>query len=833
MSMPRFFAPALASLLGLALLASFSRAAAPASPRLELSPSTLDLAGPEHRHGLLVTAIVRDGSVSDVTAQVAYQSRDPRIVEVAAPGSLVGRAAGKTTIAVSYKGLAAILPVQVGTSAPKTAPSFLNDVMPLFTRLGCNQGACHGKNVGQNGFRLSLRGYAPEWDYLWVTREYSGRRINAAVPEASLLLRKPLGLAPHGGGKVIRAGSREHGTLSSWIRAGAPGPMKNETEVRRLEVLPGRRTLRPGQEQQLLVRAQYSDGRWRDATWLAQLAVNDGAVAEVSPAGKLRILRPGETAVRASFMGQVAVMIATVPNEKPVAAELLTHRNSFIDEHVFAKLGEMRIEPADICSDSALIRRAFLDTIGSLPSPEEARAFLADGRADKRGRLVDRLLDRPEFVDYWALQLADLLQNRKERDHDVRGTKGVRSFHQWLRKQVAANRPWNELARDILTATGKSTENPAVGYYIVTVGENREADRSEVVASVAQAFLGTRIGCAQCHNHPLEKYTQDDYYHFAAYFSRIRLDRKDPRQGPTVLAVSLPDPNQNKNPVGVTQPRTGMFMKPQPLDRSVSSVLPGDDPRAKLASWITDPKNEYFAGAMVNRLWRHYLGVGLVEPVDDLRASNPPTNPELWKALNREFVSKKYDLKHMMRLILKSRTYQLSSTTTPGNEKETRFYSHYYARRLPAEVLLDALAVSTGVPNTFEGYPVGVRAVQLPDPQLKSYFLTLFGRSLRVTACACERNGEVTLAQLLHLQNGDSVVQKIRAPAGRLGSLLKKKKSDAAVVADLFLATLSRMPKEAEMAAVQESLAEGDSREEVFRDLFWALLNTKEFAFNH
>ncbi|HZT81058.1 MAG TPA: DUF1553 domain-containing protein, partial [Gemmataceae bacterium] len=444
----------------------------------------------------------------------------------------------------------------------------------------------------------------------------------------------------------------------------------------------------------------------------------------------------------------------------------------------------------------------------------------------------DHLLARPEFVDYWALQLGDLFQNRRERDHDVRGTKGVRAFHDWLRRQVAANRPWDELAREVLTATGKTTDHPAVGYFVVTVGEHREAEKSEVVASVAQAFLGTRIGCAQCHNHPLEKYTQDDYYHFAGFFSRVQLRRKDPKQGPTELVVSAPDPNRNKEPVGVTQPRTGQFLKPQPLDRSPTDVRPGEDPRAKLAAWMTDPKNEQFSGAMVNRLWKHFLGVGLVEPVDDLRASNPPSNPELWAALNREFVSHKFDLKHLMRQILISRTYQLRSATRPGNAADARFYSHYYARRLPAEVLLDAISQATGVPDAFPGYPVGVRALQLPDPGLKSYFLSLFGRSERVTACACERNGEVTMPQLLHLQNGETVVQKVRSGDGRLAALLKAHKDDAKVTEELFLATLSRLPTAKELAVVKAQLADG-GREEVFRDLFWALMNSKEFSFNH
>jgi hypothetical protein len=735
-------------------------------------------------------------------------------------------------------GTAAVLLVFTSTihaetpPAASAPPSFLNDVMPIFTRLGCNQGACHGKGSGQNGFRLSLRGYAPELDYFWITREFVGRRFDSAVPENSLLLQKPLGRAPHEGGKVLQEGSREHQVLLRWLQAGAPGPVKTDPAVTRLELSPGSRTMQVGQEQRLQVRAEYSDGQTRDVTWLAKFDANDAGIVTISLTGTAKVLRHGETAVRASFQGQVAVAIFTAPYDQPVPAERLAQRNNFVDEHVFAKLATLRIEPSDLSGDEEFIRRVFLDTIGTLPTAAEVRAFLGDKQADKRATLIDALLARPEFVDYWALQLADLFQNRRERDHDVRGTKGVRAFHAWLREQVAANRAWDDLARAVLTATGPANENPAVGYYIVTVGEHREAEKSEVVSSVAQAFLGTRIGCAQCHNHPLEKYTQDDYYHFAGFFSRIKMERKNPQQGPTILRVGTANPQQEKNPVGVVQPRTGQFLKAQPLDRTPAALEPGQDPRAKLAEWMTDPNNEYFSGAMVNRVWRHFLSVGLVEPVDDLRASNPPTNPELWRALNKEFVARKYDLKHLIRLIVNSRTYQLTSATRPDNATDTRFHSHYYARRLPAEVFNDALSQSTDVPEAYPGYPLGVRAIQLPDPGLRSYFLTMFGRSERVTACACERSGEVTMPQLLHLQNGESVVRKIGAGDGRLAGLLKSGASDDQVIEELFLTTLSRKPNAEAIAVVKKSLTQ-EKRDEVFRDLFWALLNSKEFAFNH
>lgn len=813
-----------------ALLCSVAAAEPPA--RLVLHPAAIELHGPGARHRVLVTAVAADGRANDVTDQAAFVSRAPNAVAVTADGECRAVADGQTEVAVNFAGQSAVLAVVVKETQQTKPVSFLNDVVPVLTRAGCNQGACHGKGAGQNGFRLSLRGYAPEFDHEWLTREFTGRRIDPAFPEDSLLLRKPLGQTPHEGGKLFGTNSREYAVLLGWIKDGAPRPSKDDPEVRRLEVLPGNRTLRVGAGQQLLIVAETSDGRKKDVTWLTKFEANDAGMAEVTPAGKVTVLRPGETAVRATFQGQVAVVIVTSPFDAVVRPEALAQKNNFIDEHVFNKLAALRIEPSDLCDDEAFLRRASLDAIGTLPTADEVRAFLADKRPDKRARLIDALLERPEFVDYWALQLGDLFQNRRERDHDVRGSKGVRAFHEWLRRQVASNRPWDEIARDVLTAQGNSGDNPAIGYYVVTLGESSSAAQSEVVASVAQALLGTRIGCAKCHNHPLEKYTQDDFYHFAGFFTRITFDRKEPSKGATTLTVGCRDKNEEKRPVGTGQPRTGQFLLARPLDRSATPIEPGQDPRAVLAAWMTDPKNEYFSGAMVNRVWRHYLGVGLVEPVDDLRASNPPTNPELWQALNREFVAHKFDLKHLMRLVLNSRTYQLSSATRPTNEIDTRFHSHYYARRLPAEVLLDALAQCTGVPDAFPGYPVGVRAVQLPEPGPRSYFLSLFGRSERVTACACERSGEVTMPQLLHLQNGQSVVQKLHAGDGSLAALLKAKRSDEQVIEELFLATLGRPPTMAQMTTVKRDLTP-ETREEVFRDLFWALLNSKEFAFNH
>lgn len=863
-------------------LSSVALGESPAS--LEVRPPEVKLHGAAAEHGLLVTAVYADGRKLDVTTQARLTSTQPTIAAVSPAGRLLAVADGTCEVVVEFAGRQVNVPVSVSSSDNVAPPSFRNDVEPVLTRFGCNQGACHGKLAGQNGFRLSLRGYAPEWDYGWITREFDGRRISPTSPTESLLLKKPTGQMTHLGGRLFEPDNAAYRTLLRWIESGTPGLIPDEATVQRIEVLPGDRSLRTGETQQLLVLAHYSDGCVRDVTWLAQFFSNDLSLLEVTPSGLVKALRCGESVVRVHFQSQVEVVTFTVPYEHEVDAAQFAERRGVIDEHVFEKLASLRLPPSPLCDDATFLRRVYLDLIGTLPTPAEVTAFLADSSPDKRTRLVDTLLERPEWVDYWTLQLCDVLQNRKERDHDVRGAKGVRSMHAWVRSQLAANRPWHEIARDVLTAQGDSVQNPQVGYFIVTVGEQRNVGEMEVVSSVAQAFLGTRIGCAKCHNHPLERYTQDDYYHFAAYFARLQLQRKHSAEGPTSLVVATQDEENNarqiadvdkklkeltdslagksdadaepirkqieeqsrhrenllkqrdeirQRPITVRQPRTGEHLAPQSLGGKPASLASEQDPRTALAAWMTDPSNEYFSGAMVNRIWKHFFAVGLVEPVDDLRASNPPTNRELWTSLNREFVQSNYNLKHLMRLIVTSRAYQLSEATTPKNETDQRFYSHYYARRLPAEVLLDAISQSVGVPEKFDGYPLGMRAIQLPDPGVGSYFLGLFGRSDRVTACACERSGEVNLPQLLHLQCGESLAQKFSDPNCRLKKLAADEPDDAKAVEMIFLASLSRKPNDAELAAVLAALDGAENREAALQDVFWAVLNTKEFAFNH
>jgi hypothetical protein len=760
-------------------------------------------------------------------------------------------------------------------------PSFLQDIEPILTKAGCNSGGCHGKLAGQNGFRLSLRGFAPEWDHEWISGEGRSRRINLAFPEESLLVQKATGRLPHEGGVRFRPGSRFERTMLEWIAQRAPGPDAAEASPVALEVVPPSQTVSPGQVVQLRVDARYADGSRRDVTWLAQFFPNEESMLKVSPDGAVKALRAGESAVRVHFQSLVEVARFSAPFAADVSRSDFASARTAVDGPVFAKLRELRIPHAAACDDATFIRRASLDATGVLPEPARVAAFLADASPDKRERLVEELLSSPAWIDYWTLQLADLLQNRRERDHDVRGAKSVRLFHAWLRGQVAAHVGWDRIAREILLASGDSFTRPATGYFITVIGEKKRVEESELPDSVAQSFLGTRIGCARCHNHPLERFTQDDFYHFAAFFSRTTLKRGATARTPSsVIAASAEELEQiqrleeaaarlssvrdevaavgeepgeadiqkrlvarekeyaeaqdrvaraHARAPGVLQPRTSRTVGPRTLDRTEPAFDPDRDPREGFVEWML--ASDTFAGAMVNRIWKHFFQTGLVEPVDDLRASNPPSNGVLWDVLLQEFRGHDFDLQHLMRTILNSRAYQLASDSLPENRSDARFYSHYLARRLPAEVLLDAIHSATGVPSAFEGYPVGLRAVQLAEPGVSSYFLSLFGRSERVTACACERAGEVTLPQLLHLKNSEDLHQRIIKEGARLDSLLQRS-GNGEVVRELFLSTVSRLPTDAETGAIEAQLA-GADRRAVFSDLLWALLNSKEFAFNH
>jgi hypothetical protein len=723
-------------------------------------------------------------------------------------------------------------PPAPANSAP--APSFRNQVIPLLTRAGCNSGACHGALAGKGGLKLSLRGYDPEADHFVLTRQALGRRVDRTEPARSLVLRKPTLAVPHGGGQRVEVGSEDYRILADWVAAGAPGPRPDDPRVQRLEILPPAAVLRPRDTVQLTVRAWYSDGRSADVTRWAKFNSSEELVAAVDAAGKVTVAGHGETAVTVWFSNLVAAARVTSPFPESVDAKTFAKapRHNFIDELVLKKLEALHVPPSPPCTDAEFIRRAYLDAAGVLPAPEEVARFLADPAPDKRARLVDALLERPEFVDYWAYKWSDLLLITTRRLPQP----AVWSFYDYVRRGVADNKPWDRLAREILTANGSTLQNGAANYFVL------HKDVTDLTESTAVTFLGTSVTCCRCHNHPLEKWTQDQYWGLANLFARVTLKNGDRPGEVTVQAEPAGD---------ALHPRRGVPMPPAPLDGQPLALDDPRDRRAAFADWLTAPENSYFARALANRVWRNFLGRGLVEPEDDLRQTNPPTNPELLDALAADFVAHRYDVKHLIRTVMTSAAYQRSSKPLPANVADDRFYSHYLVRRLPAEVILDAYSQVTGVPTPFTaiasnasdsatpyaGFPPGTRALQLPDSRVVSRFLDAFGRPERAAACSCERQQDSSVGQALHVNNGQTLNDKLRDKGCRIEAWLKEGVGDEEAVSRVYQLALSRLPTDAELAKFKALLGEAASdkvatRREALEDVFWSVLSSKEFLFN-
>jgi hypothetical protein len=709
------------------------------------------------------------------------------------------------------------------------APSFRNQIIPMMTKLGCNSGACHGALAGKGGLKLSLRGYAPSIDHFVLTRQALGRRVDTIEPARSLLLLKPTLTVPHGGGQRMEVGSADYQILANWIAAGASPPREDDTRIQRLEVVPHAAVLQPNETLQVRVRAHYSDGHATDVTHWVKFNSTEDLVAAVDQEGKVRVAGYGETAITIWYSNLVATCRITSPLPNPIPAGLFAkaeQRNS-IDGLVLRKLEALRIPPSPLCTDEEFIRRLYLDAAGILPTPEEVTRYLSDLRPDRRARLIDALLERPEFVDYWAYKWSDLLllSTRKL------AQPAMWAFYQYIRQSVATNKPWDQFAREILTANGSTLRDGAANYFVL------HRDVTDLTEATSVTFLGMSITCCRCHNHPLEKWTQDQYWGMANLFSRVAL--KNGERGGEVSVQELPTGD-------IPHPRRNIAMPPTPLD---GVPLPPDsrvNRRLYFADWLTSPENPYFAKAIVNRVWRNFLGRGLVEAEDDLRQTNPPTNPELFDALAHDFVAHRYDVKYLMRAILNSATYQRSARPLPGNVTDDRFYSHYLIRRLSAEVILDAYTQVTGVPTPFAIYfderpvfqfPVGTRAQQLPDVRIASTFLDAFGRPERTQTCSCERQQDSSVSQALHLNNGQTLNDKLRSKDSRVEQWLRVGVGDAEAVRRLFLLTLSREPSQSEMKRLRELMASSErekssGRREALEDLFWAVLTGREFLFN-
>jgi hypothetical protein len=724
---------------------------------------------------------------------------------------------GQAVITVRAGSQAATVQVRVQRTRAEVPVSFSREIVPVLTKAGCNQGACHGSQHGRGGFKLSLRSFDPAFDHTQIVQSAEGRRVVLSDPERSILLLKPTLTMEHGGGERFHTGSREYNLLKHWLEDGAPPPAATDPAVTAIEVWPARRVMVPGEEQQIIVRASWSDGRVEDVTNTAQYDALNDSVASVAASGLVTAKSRGETHIMIRFGGQATVFQVTLPYAQlDIYSDLA--RSNFVDDKLIAKWKGLGLTPSPLCSDEEFFRRIHLDTLGTLPAPADIKEFLADRSADKRPKAIDRVLDRPEFVDFWALKWGDLLRINR----DQLSEKGMWSFYNWVRASLRDNKPVDEFVRDIITAEGSTfTEGPA-NYYRVA---NNALDWSE---TTAQVFLGVRLQCAKCHHHPFEKWSQDDYYGMAAFF--VRLGTKTSQEfglfGSETVVFLRPAGEQS-------HPRKGGVVKPHPLDGPVMDDV--FDRRRKLADWLTARDNPFFARNLVNRFWGYTMGHGLVEPIDDLRATNPASNPELLDALAQDFVAHKFELKHLLRTIMNSRAYQLSSAVTPGNAADAgnMFFTRYTVKRLTAEQLADALDFATGTQEKYAGLPPGTRAIQLPDSKVRSFLLDVFGRPPRKVTCECERTVQPNIAQALHLLNGEFLNKKIDAPAGRIDALFKARTPVPAMVQELYLVTLSRPPRPDELKKAQDWIAAAPTPKEGMQDLLWVLLNSREFLFNH
>jgi len=791
---------------------------------LVILPDDVVLRGRGSRQQLLVAARAGETYVSPGTARATFASSNPNVATVDEEGVVSAVGDGRAIVTARVGGATSSTIVQVERASAPYALTFRNHVIPVLTKMGCNSGPCHGAAAGKNGFKLTLRGYDPELDYLTLTRQASARRVNKMEPARSLMLLKPTLAVEHGGGKRFGMGSPEYRVISQWIASGIPAPADWDPVMTRLEVFPAAARLKPGDQQPIVVRAYFSDGHAEDVTRWAKFATNEGSVATVTDEGVVKVQGAGEVAISAWYLSRLATARITspFPNHIDAAVYARAPRANFIDQLVLNKLAELGIEPSPLSSDTEFIRRAYLDAAGILPSSEEARQFLDDTTPDKRARLIDALLGRPEFVDYWAYKWSDLLLVSSKNLQ----SNAMWSYYNWIRANVATNKPWDEMAREILTASGNTLSNGAANYYVL------HKNPIAVTENVAMTFMGFSITCARCHNHPLEKWTQKDYYQMANLFSRVAI-KNGPDRGDIIVYPARTGE--------INHPRLNVPLAPRPLDGPVMPLDSEMERRQFFADWLVSPENPFFARAVVNRVWKNFMGRGLVEAVDDIRDANPSSNPALLTALTRDFIGHRFDIKHLVRTIMSSTTYQLTSTPTETNAADLKYHSHYIARRLAAEVILDAIGQVTGVREDFPGYP-GRRALQLPDASVDSYFLTTFGRPPRTTAADSERQQEPSITQALHVINGNTINRKLAADRGLIHRLLAENADNRTAVERVYLAALSRYPsaeerrvltRAMEEAEAQHATPAGTARRRVLEDLAWAVLTGKEFLFNH
>jgi hypothetical protein len=778
--------------------------------------------GRDARVQLCVTGRYATGQERDLTRRVSYSVEPAGIVEIDATGLVTPRKDGAVRVrAAGPAGLAATVNLQVDGCTHQIPINFKNQIVPIFTKLGCNSGGCHGKASGQNGFKLSLLGFYPDDDYEFLVKEGRGRRVFPPSPGESLLLQKPVGRSPHGGGKRMDAGSYEYRMLYRWVEQGMPYGSDKDPSVVAIECRPAGRVMDRASEQQVTVVARYSDGSTEDVTRMALYEPNESEMAEAAHTGLVKTLDlAGEVAVMARYQGQVSTFRATIPLGAEVSA--VPAEKNFIDRDVVGKLKVLGIPPSAPADDATFLRRVSIDITGTTPTEAEVRAFLADKDPAKRDKLIDRLVDSPAYADYFANKWNMVLRNKKRNGSD---TEGNFELYQWIWSSLYDNKPFDRMVREILTASGDPRISPPVIWY-------REVDEiNEQVEDTAQLFLGLRIQCARCHHHPFEKWSQDDYYGFSAFFSRVA---RKPLASVTDSQLREKRLYHNEGVAEATNPRSGKALRPAALGGKPLEIAPDRDPRVKLADWMSEPGNPFFGKALVNRYWKHFFSRGIVEPEDDMRETNPPSNPALLNDLAQHFVASGFDLKELVRTITKSSTYQLSSLPNEDNVKDRQNFSRYYPKRLGAEVLYDAFHQVTGTSQPYSGLPSGTRAIQLPDPGSGPYFLKVFGQPQADTACECERSQEANLAQSLHLLNSSEVQDKISSATGRAAGLAADKRPHEEKIRELYRWVYAREPKHDEMAVALTHLAKHTKDPKpAYEDIVWALINTKEFLFNH
>lgn len=782
----------------------------------------LKIVGKDARVQLLVNANHLNGRVTDATRVSKFKIDPPGIVLIDETGLLTPLQDGSVQMTAQFGDKTVTATVHVEDFAGNRPINFKNQIVPVFTKLGCNSGGCHGKASGQNGFKLSLLGFYPEDDYEFLVKETRGRRIFPPAPDRSLLLTKPIGLSPHGGGKRMDQDSYEYRMIRRWIEKGMPYGQDSDPVVTGIQCSPAGRVLGQKEAQQVTVYATYSDGSKEDVTRMALFEPNDTELAEVNETGLVSTLDlSGEVAIMARYQGQVSTFRATIPLGAEVAST--PPIRNFIDEAVFNKLKLLGIPPSPLSDDSTFMRRVHLDITGTIPTEAEVRDFLSDQSPEKRSALIDRLLDSPEYADYFTNKWNMVLRNKKRQNEDQTGTY---MFHEWIWNSLYDNKPYHEFVKEIVTASGDPNQNPPVVWY------REVADANQQVEDVAQLFLGVRIQCARCHHHPFEKWSQNDYYGLAAFFNRVGKKELGAEVGNRARDRRV---FHNEGIAQTPNPRSGVQLRPTALG-SVQFDVPADrDPRFYLADWMSQQDNAFFAKSLVNRYWKHFFSRGIVEPEDDMRETNPPSNPELLTGLEQHFKESGFDLKELVRTICNSSTYQLSAYPNDFNLKDKQNFSRYYPKRLTAESLYDSFHQVTNSTQGYTGMPAGTRSVQLPDASIGPYFLKVFGQPQADTACECERSQEANLAQSLHLLNSSEVQTKISSGTGRAVTLANQKdRPHEDRIAELYRWVYARQPEAEELKIALAHIQKNEADVKIaYEDILWALINTKEFLFNH